>query len=114
MPAAHASAFALKTPSPTPLSVAWSGCGMGIPAASWLRVPPAGACGYSESSTTAQARPSGKGCCSSLMKRRFIGNATSTPSRLAITFHRRILCHSSTVSVTNMYAISALMSGPVM
>ena len=35
---------------------------------------------YSASSTTPQARPSGNGCCSSLMKRRFIGNATSTPS----------------------------------
>jgi hypothetical protein len=47
---------------------------------------------YSVSSTTPQARPSGKACCSSLMKRRFIGNATSTP-RIESTTLKSNICH---------------------
>jgi hypothetical protein len=48
------------------------------------------------------------------MKRRFIGKATSTPRKLATMFQMSILCHSITELVTNMYAMSAEMSGPVM
>ena len=48
------------------------------------------------------------------MNRRFIGNATSTPKMLATTFQMSIWCHAITVLVTNMYAINALISGPVM
>ena len=48
------------------------------------------------------------------MKRRFMGNATITPSKLAMTFQTSILYHSIVVLVTNMYAMSAEISGPVM
>ena len=113
MPAAHASAFALNRPMSTPPSVSTGVCSCGM-LSFMCSVPPRGACGYSESSTTAAARPSGKGCCSSLMKRRFMGKATSTPRMLARMFHSSIWCHCMGVLVMNMYAISAEMSGPVM
>ena len=55
-----------------------------------LNIPTAAADVYSVSNTTPHARPSGNGCCSSLMNRRFIGNATSTPKMLSTTLNSSI------------------------
>ena len=53
----------------------------------------------SVSMTTPQARPSGKGICSSLMKRRLSGNANSTPNSISPISHM-IICHQGiTLSV---------------
>jgi len=48
------------------------------------------------------------------MKRRFIGNATSTPRMLARMFQTIIWKAGMALFSMNMYAMSALMSGPVM
>ena len=46
MPAAHARAFALETPASTaPSEALLRADSMGMPFASWLRVPPSGASG---------------------------------------------------------------------
>ena len=69
---------------------------------------------YSASRTTPQARPSGNGCCSSLMKRRFMGKATRTPRMDSTTLKHRICHHGSTSFVAHMYAASPEVSGIVM
>ena len=63
-----------------------------MPSSRALNMPAPAAPWYSESSTTPLARPSGKGICSSLMKRRFIGKASSTPM-MEMTTIQIIICH---------------------
>ncbi len=69
---------------------------------------------YSASSTTPLARPSGNGSCSSLMKRRFIGKAISTPTIEHTHIHATMCDHGMMVLVTSMYAASAEIIGATM
>ncbi len=72
------------------------------PSSRALNMPSCAAPVYSASSTTPLARPSGNGSCSSLMKRRFIGNASSTPM-IDTTHIQTIMCHHGMIRpVTSM------------
>jgi len=53
-------------------------------------------------STTPLARPSGDGSCSSLMKRRFIGKASSTPMIETMHMHTTMCHHGMSFPVTSM------------
>ncbi|OQB90492.1 MAG: hypothetical protein BWX84_01883 [Verrucomicrobia bacterium ADurb.Bin118] len=67
-----------------------------------LNMPSAALPEWSASITMPAARPSGKGCCSSLMNRRFNGKANNTPSTAMAMIQIIVVAMGMTVFVTSM------------